>query len=304
MNNPNFKLLWTYQLGGKMTKPVFPKNLLSTTINNENEAWLQVYKNERTFAKGYFPKLVRFFHYKEFAKIPFNQFTNKEIESFITALENNNFSTDTINAQINQISGFKKYLIEKFPEKFPKDFLDDLPRFDKTSESDAIILNLKQLNLIREFNSRKIIYEYIFEMYFQNNIMKKEIYYCLPEFSNPTEFCFTFTDSFKLKYNRFVAELLEKVQKNNGIKFTDSTITEYFKSVGVFLRKQKPSAFIKTRPLNYSDIEKSRERYMVLCPNCHRLTENNSHNWVLVKYEGEKNYRLVCSVCKGEPYDN
>ena len=287
-----------------MTKPIFPQKVLSTEINENNQRWLQQYKEDNNFAKGYFPKLERFFRYKEFSNIPFNEFTNKEIELFITVLEKNNFSIDTINAQINQVSGFRKYLIDKYPEKFPKDFLYNLPRFEKTSESDAIILNLRQLNLIRKFNSRKLIYEYIFEMYFQNNIMKKEIYYCLPEYSSPTNYSFNYDNSFKLKYNKVVSELLENVQKNNGINFTDSTITEYFKSVGIFLRNQKPSAFLMARPLNYSDIEKSREKYLMLCPNCHRLTESKAHSWVLVKYNEEENYRLVCSVCKGESDDN
>jgi hypothetical protein len=160
-----------------------------------------------------------------------------------------------------------------------------------------------QINLIREFNKQNWVYEYIFEVYFQLGIKKKEITVCHPNNSNKNRSCFKPSEGQEIKYNSKIAQLLE-TRKDQDIKLTQVIANYYLSKVTDFLRQQEPSAYKKERTLNYFDIKKSHQKYIFTCPSCGQLTENNAKSWVLAKTGQEPDFRLACSECKGAFYGN
>ena len=286
-----------------MEKPVFPKELMNDHMNESNKKWLTEYKSETDLDKGYYQKLENFFKFCDYENMPFNVFTVSDIEKYVGVMVDNNYKEDTINALPGALSGFKNFLIKKHPTIFSKNFLSDLPTryFESGDPSDAFALSTTQINLIREFNKQNWIYEYIFEVYFQLGIKKKEIIVCHPNNSDKKRAFFKSPEGQEIKYNSKIAQLLE-LQKDQDINLTQVIANYYLSKVTEFLRQQEPLVYEKERTLNYLDIKKSHKKYVFSCPSCGQLTENNAKSWVLAKIEQGSDFRLACAECKGVFY--
>ena len=127
---------------------------------------------------------------------------------------------------------------------------------------------------------------------------------CVPQNADHKKHCFCLNDK-TIRYNEKINQLLDKVENVDELEMKMQNIDyHYFKKVTTYL-KSIAGVWKKERSLNYSDILKSHEIYMIKCPNqnCGELSENFQKNWVLVKTEFDTEYRLVCSQCKGEPYE-
>lgn len=287
-----------------MGKPIFPKELMNDTLNESNKQWLDEYKNETNLTKGYYQKIENFFKFRDFQNLPFNIFTVSDIEKYVGIMVDNNYTEDTINSLPGALSGFKNFLIVKHPTIFSKDFLSDLPTryFDDSDPSDAFALSVTQINLIREFNKQNWGNEYIFEIYFQLGIKKKEISICHPSNSDKKHSCFKSPNEKEIKYNAKIAQLLESAPQNQVLKLNEVSVNYYLLRVADHLKQQMPPAYLKERPLNYLDIKKSHQKYVFACPSCGQLTENNARSWVLAKTGQEPDFRLACSECKGVFY--
>lgn len=288
-----------------MGKPIFPKELMNDHMNESNKKWLDEYKSETDLGKGYYQKIENFFRFRDYESKPFNVFTVSDVEKYVGVMVDNNYKEDTINALPGALSGFKNFLITKYPTIFGVDFLSNLPTryFENGDPSDAFALSVTQINLIREFNKQNWVYEYIFEIYFQLGIKKKEITVCHPKNNDEKQACFKSPEGEGIKYNSKIAQLLE-IQKKRDVNVTQVVANYYLSKVTDFLRQQVPPAYEKERTLNYLDIKKSHQKYVLTCPSCGQLTENNAKSWVLAKAEQEPDFRLACFECKGVFYGN
>lgn len=289
-----------------MGKPVFPKELLGEQIEQSNKKWLDEYKKETSLTKGYYQKIENFFKFLDYQNMPFNKFSVADIEKYIGIMVDSDYSEDTINALPGALSGFKSFLIGKYPNIFNNDFLLDLPSryFDGDNPSDAFVLSLNQINSIREFNRLDIINEYIFEVFFQLGIKKKEISICHPNNRHKEVSCFKSIDGKEIKYNAKISQLLDKLPESIEIKLSDVKVNYYLSKVTEYLKLKTPPIYLKERKLNYSDLIKSHHRYIITCPCCEQLTENIAPSWVLAKTEFESDFRLACAECKGKYYGN
>jgi len=289
-----------------MGKAVFPKELLCNEINKSNKKWLDEYKKETNLGKGYYDKIKNFFRFRDYQNMPFNTFTKADVERYIGVMVDSNFKAYTINALPGALSGFKKFHIARNPAFFGKDFLSDLPShyFENENPSDAFALDSNQINLIREYNRQNILNEYVFEIYFQLGIKKKEITICHPNNNDKKSSCFKTVNGTEIKYNAKIAELLERLPKDNELKLTEVIANYYLYKVTDYLRQQKPSAHDKERQLNYSDLIKSHKKYIFKCPYCDEFTENVAKSWVLIKTDLDSDYRLACSQCRGVRHGN
>lgn len=184
--------------------------------------------------------------------------------------------------------------------KFRKDFLIDMNNIPLGGgdPSDAKSLNLLQLSYIREYNKHNVYDEYIFEILFQLGIDKQDLNICLQKNKDVVNHCFPRKNKEPILYNAKIAELLEKVQNDELIMKRIRGIDQrYLKNATEFLRRK--GVYNKDRQLNYSDIHKSYEAYIINCPNCGTPFENLSKYWVLAKAVIDEEYQLVCSLCKG-----
>lgn len=284
-----------------MPKAIFPKELLCNEINEINKTLLNDYKKETNFSRGYYQKLEKFFKFIGYQNLPFNSFTKANVERYIEVMVDNNFSEDTINTLFGALSGYKNFHIKKNPSLFRKDFLFDLPInfFKNVKPSDAFAFNQIQLNLIREYNRQKFQNEYIFEIFFQLGIKKKDLAICKPENHDRQSFCFRTANGKEIRYNIHIADILERVPEDQELKLTEMVTNYYLIKVTEFFRQQTPPVYFKERPISYSDIIKSHKKYILNCPFCGQFNENVAKNWVLIKTEQNAGYRLVCSQCKG-----
>lgn len=287
-----------------MAKAKFPKELKCQEIEVTNKNWLDEFKSATNFVESYYTVIENFFKFCEYKDKPFNVFsTYPDIEKYVEVMLKNQYTADSINTLNGALSGFKAFLIKQHPTIFAKDFLFDLHtlRFDDDNPSDAFALNLDQINHIREYNKGDIWDEYIFEIYFQLCIRKKEIVICHPNNNDAKSSCFK-ANGKEIKYNTKIAELLGRLPSTAEKRFTPEIANSYFLKVTKYLRIK--SVYDKERLLNYSDLTQSHTKYIFKCPNCGELTENTAKSWVLVKRELDADYRLVCSKCKGALNEN
>jgi len=284
----------------------FPKELLCDEINESNRRWLDEYKAEAELKTGYYQKIENFFRFRDYQNKPFNTFTVSDVEKYLGVMVDSDYAANTINTIPRALSGFKKFLISKHSSLFSKDFLADLPSsyFDKSNGSDFFALSLTQINLIREYNKRNILDEYVFEIYFQLGIDKQDITICHPDNTNEKRSHFIVPNGKDIRYNAKIAGLLEKLPKNNDIRLSAVIADSYLPKVTDYLRQQEPPAYNRERNLNYSDLEKSHKKYIIKCPSCGQLTENISQNWILAKLESDPDLRLACFECRGKFYGN
>lgn len=212
-----------------VAKASFPKELKCREINAINKNWLDDFRRATNFVDSYYTTIENFFKFCEFQNKPFNTFTTKpDIEKYVEIMMENGYTTDTMNSLNWALSSFKNFLIRNNPTIFPENFLADLYilRFDDDNPSDAFALSLGQINHIRDYNLHDIRDEYIFEIYFQLGIMKKEITICNPSNNTNELSCFKLGDK-KIRYNAKIAELLAKLPQNMDLKLTPELANFY-----------------------------------------------------------------------------
>jgi hypothetical protein len=287
-----------------MTKPSFPKHLKLKEIEPINKGWLESFKKKTSYKPGYYQTIGNFLKYSKYKGKPFNTFTLADVEDYIFIMWDNGYSSNRTDDVVATISSFKNFLIKN--SSFPSDFLDDILSLQvkENSISDSEPLSLFQLHHIREYNNSNIIDEFIFEIYFQLGIDKQDLAICTPQNADNEKRCFRFKGK-EIRYNQKIEQLISRIQSVDRLEMKIKNIDyRYLKNVTTHL-KSIAGAWQKERALNYSDILKSHQVYMVKCPNvkCGELSENIQQNWVLVKQDFDTEYRLFCSQCKGTPYE-
>jgi hypothetical protein len=144
---------------------------------------------------------------------------------------------------------------------------------DETPSS-SVVFSLFQLKSIRVFNLSKPEFEYIFEIFFQLGIDKKDINLCLPEYSNKVEKCFE-KGKKRIFYNSKISQILEGDLVFSEIeKISRHVDYFYFRHLTEYVIKE--GIFPEGSTITYSDIKKSHDIYILRCPNpqCGELTEN------------------------------
>lgn len=283
-------------------KASFPKELLNEFIEENNQNWINEYKTETNLDKGYYQALENFFKFKKYEKKPFNLFTTTDVSDYIEIMIDNSYSENRIDAIISNISSFKKFVVEKHPEIFSAYHLKDLPNLKignpEKKYKDSQSLNLVQLNHIKEFIKSDIRTEYIFEIFYQLNIQKRDIEVCSPKYADQQYKSFKKRDKV-IRYNDKIQELLTKIEKYPKFKATYTMVNYHFNKIEQYLKAK--GVYDLDRKLNYLDISKTHESYFLKCPNCGSEYENISVNWVLAKVDFCDDFYIVCSKCKGEP---
>jgi DNA-binding ferritin-like protein (Dps family) len=274
-------------------------------MNEENKKWFDDYKSNTNFMPGYYQKLENFLKYPLFQSRPFNSFTfEDDIEKYLEIMLLGGHQEQSINTLVGAINGFKNYLISNYPTEFGRDFLHDLPHsIFQPPSSDAFALNLTQINLIREHNKQNMLAEYIFEIFFQLGIKKKELILCQPNNLDKDNSCFKNRKGKVIRCNLKILELIEKLSITD-LRLSEGAANYHFGRITDELRNRVPPAWDKDRSLNYLDIIKSHERYIVKCPSCGGMTENIAKYWILAKLPNSADYRITCSTCKGDNYGN
>lgn len=283
-----------------MGRGAFPKELQNEKIELNNQKWIQEYRLATEHGTGYLQQLENFFRYKEFSSKPFNSFVYDDVAEYIEVMKDNDFTAYRIDTLISNIASFKRYLTEKHPENFSPNLLSNLHNLKigqyekKYAESHP--LSYTQLELAKEFIKNNIRTEYIFQIFFQLGIDKKDFDICSPDNAVMEERAFINRDK-RIVFNDVIEELLIRLKTEQGFKATTNMILDHLRKIEIHL---KDNAALETdRTIAYNDVIKTHERFFFKCPSCEQKHENTSTNWVLVKIQTSNNLYLVCSHCKG-----
>lgn len=281
-------------------KALFPKELTNHTMEENNHSWLREYKTKNNFGKGYFQQLENFFKFVRYEKKPFNLFILDDVYSYIEVMIENEFSESRINMLVSNLSAYRNFLVDQYPEHFSINFLKNINdlRLDqpekKYAESQA--LNYNQLEITKKYIKSNLRTEYIFQIFYQLGIDKKDFDICSPK--NAVIESQTFQkNNRQITYNHCISEILNKINSVPNFKATPHMIRDHLKSIELYLKEQK--AIDTSRSITYNDIIKTHERFFVTCPNCGKNRESISNNWVLVKTQHGDTLHLCCSDCKG-----
>jgi hypothetical protein len=279
----------------------FPKELMNSNIESHNINWIKEYRQDTNHKESYYQSLGNIFKYDAFSSKPFSSFALDDLNKYIEVMIDCNYGDRRILYTISIFSSFKNYLIEKHPDIFVENFLRNIKdltfkvRDNKYDESKS--LNFIQINLVHEFLQLNLKTEYIFEIFYQLGIPKKDFNTCLPEYADMQD------KKFKcgIEYTDKIQELLLKIKKVSNFSVKYGMITDHLKKIEDFLRSK--GMYKKGKTLTYKDLQKTHEAFFVKCPNCGRTFENLSEYWVLAKSENSTHFRIVCHECKGEPSD-
>jgi hypothetical protein len=259
------------------------------------------YKAITEFKDGYYQRLERLLKYLKFQDKPIDTYSLFDVEELIISMWENGYKIKTTNAYIGALRGFRKFLIEKC--SFSDDFLNGLEQYyisDKTT-FECEPFSLKQLNLIREYNKSKPEFEFIFEVFFQLGIDKKDISICSPKNCDQSQKVFS-KGKKRIFFNSKISDLLDGDLDIAKIEKVSSNVDYfYFRHLSQFLINEK-NVYPQGSQITYSEILKSHHNYIVACPNpnCREMTENICSNWVLLKTETDSDFRLYCKACKGQ----
>ena len=228
-----------------------------------------------------------------------------DITNFIGILDRLNQKTSQKNNYISAANAFRVFLLEQHPDLFDPSFLDGLISLKKQSDSspERIALNPDQLFLIRKYADvkPKPLTIYIFELYFQLGIQKKDIQYCTVQNADLEKMEFR-KDKNVIKYNNVIQNLLLKYRNElKDANLSASSASDKFETLTSWLIKNNAAGQYFDSPLCWEDVNFSHSLYILTCPVCQRKHENIASNWVLVKTEIENEYRLACVQCKGVP---
>lgn len=282
-----------------------PKKELIPEMIGENKIWFEQYKTYERANPTYIDNLSRLLRAKIYDNKPFNQFTITDIINFLAFLDRLGHKPNSKNNYVNAANSFRGFLIEKHPDLFDLAFLNDLISLIEKTEStpERIALNPDQLYWIRKYADvkSKPLTIYIFELYFQLGIPKKDIQHCTVENADLEKMHFK-TDKEPIPYNNVIQNLLLKYRNElTNANLSVNSASDKFETLTSWLMKNNVAAQYADSPLCYEDIRLSHLLYILTCPVCKRKHENLASNWVLTKTEVESEYRLACIQCKGVP---
>jgi len=283
------------------------KHLTLKEMERSNKKWFDKFQGETDHkSTGYYQTIENFLKFNKYKDKPFDTFTRADVDDYILTMWQNGYKSGRTDVVVAIISSFKNFLIRNC--SFPSDFLSDILslQVNEDSASDSIPFSLLQLHYIREYNGHNISDEYIFEIYFQLGVDKKDLSVCVPQNADRQQRCFRLKDKI-IRYNEMINQLIDKITDLDELEMKIQNVDyHYFEKVTSHLVKNFDRVWKKERTMRYSDILRSHEVYMIRCPNpsCQELSENIKQNWVLVKTEIDSDYRLVCSQCKGNPYEH
>jgi hypothetical protein len=282
-----------------------PENLLHKKVTKENELLMKEFiEAKKSYEDSYIKLLLR-------SKInqnkPLNKYTTDDIYNHIDLLEKNNYASSSIRNFLAHMRSFAAFLKENFPDDFPSEYLDglndipaDITINNPKSKFIAFELNIHQLDAIREYISDKRKTQFIFELYFQLGIDKQDVpRYCKNNY-NSKEKAFYEDGELLKECTPLLAEIISSMSDKDWFGHIGNThyhlkkITDYLITKGLFADSEN---------LTYSDIVKTRDRFFLQCPYCHRDVENIQENWVLVKAGENGSTRLCCVLCKGGMLD-
>lgn len=283
-------------------KAKFPKELLADTIESNNQRWIDEFYRDKGLTNSYYQSLKNFFRFIKFSNKPFSLFTLSDIYDYLEVMIENDYGVRRINGVLSFLASLKDFLIEKYPQTFSPHFLADISKI-KIENPDKKYFDYKPLNLIqlsyaREFMQQDLRIEYIFEIFYQLGIQKKQFNICSLKYADQETMVFRHKDTI-IHYNEKIQELLSKIGALNEFKVDYTMISFYLNRLEEYLKSK--GVYDQNKTLTYSDIQKTHERFFVSCPNCGRKNEMISKNWVLTKTNLDNEYFLVCSTCKGEP---
>lgn len=284
-----------------MSKATFPKELLKDEIEIKTQTWLEVYKSKTNFDKGYYQKLENFFKFIKFTNKSFDQFEIHDIEEYLEVLYDNDYSVSLIDSLISNLSSFKTFLINEYPETFSQYFLSDILQLkigqkDK-KYADSRPLTYRQLTMTKLFIKSNIRTEYIFQVFYQLGIDKKDFHCCTPKNALRYERAFV-KDNLRIEYNSVIEELIERASRDSNFKATPNMITDHLKSIQLYLSEN--NLLDPEQTITYNDVIKTHQKFFLKCPNCERKAESISNNWVLVITDYSDEMHLTCVDCKGQ----
>ena len=171
-------------------------------------------------------------------------------------------------------------------------------------------LSEDQIYTIRRFFSvhrDEKYYEALFEIYYKTGIGQNEIIKYIKSWKNKRNE-FPNLDVEKLsKESTFVinplldelgGNIVEKLLELNDSNINDkipSELANLSRSLIEFNSQCFPGVFNLTSTV----IKRTHEKFFLACPKCGSKVENLAENWVLVRFDKDPEYRLVCSKCKG-----
>ncbi len=235
------------------------------------------------------------------SKKPFNDFTIEDLKVYVTILEKFNGKPKTIQRHLSWISSFKDFLVSNYKEFFPPDFLSDYETLKKTykSEPKGQPFNLLQLDHIRKYREQNPKSGYCFELFFQLGIDKNDIRYCLPQNLDRQRWEFKRPDGTVIPLNNGLIELIKDTENIDILTISYDMVNNHLRNITDYL--ESINQYTRGRNINLYDIEETRKMFFLNCPNCNRVFESFSDNWVLAKTDIGGHYHLVCNVCKGKP---
>lgn len=282
-----------------------PKKELIPELNGDNKIWFEEYKTYERANPTYIDNLRRLLRAKIYDNKPFSMFTIIDIMNFLAILDRLGHKPNSKNNYVNAANSFRGFLIEKYPGMFGSNFLGELISLIEKNEStpERIALNPDQLYWIRKYADvkSKPLTIYIFELYFQLGIPKKDIQFCTVENADLEKMHFK-TDKEPISYNNVIQNLLLKYRNElANANLSVYSASDKFETLTSWLIKNNVAGHYADSPLCYEDIRLSHSLYVLTCPVCQRKHENLASNWVLAKTKIETEYRLACIQCKGVP---
>lgn len=272
---------------------------MATNLN-----WLNEYSIDKQISNNERSLLLQFISFNNFASKPLKNFEVEDVKSYTEMQINSDCSPASALNVIAQVKKLYEYLAKKYPTEFDSQFpidINSLRSLYKAPKDKGRGLNLVQLSCIRDFIADKPKIRYVFELFFQLGIDKKDLVYCTPKYlhKNKEQWSFITPEYKKIELNDYMKNLLAEYEGTDFMENNKAMVNDYLSQITNHLRKS--NVFYYNNDLNIYDIEKTRVGFFFTCPNCHKSFETFANNWVLAKTETDIEYHFVCKACKGDP---
>jgi hypothetical protein len=290
-------------------RSLFDENVLYNTINPVNQQYVDEYvkylkdqKKNKSTIERYLTAYDRVFKYKENWDVDFKDYNDDIYMRFQIKVLDLDISTDRIDFFTSVLSNLGKYLQDKYPEKFDRNFLKYIERINAETSKNIPprALKMYELDGLKEFleieNNNKAAY--VFYIYYHYDIKKADFKYFDPTKADIEEGYFEYGRE-KVYFTNEIYDALNRGKKIDSFKL--STVDYYFAIMTKHM--QDKGYFSKEQTFTFDNIKLTRNRYRMKCPCCGKMSENISENWVLVRLEDSKLKQIVCRKCKGEKYN-
>lgn len=237
------------------------------------------------------------------SKKAFNDFVIEDIKAYVDLFASYKYAPQTIANQLSCISKFCGFMVSRYPQLFAYNFLEGINTLRKPFKAGIAgqPLNLIQLSAIREYRKYDLKSAFCFELFLQLDIKKKDVELCSPANLNKERWIFE-KDGKEVSLNQSFIEFISSIENYDDMFISSYMVNNYLKKIANFLKSKN---LYDGENITLYDIEKTREKFFVHCPNCNLVFECSANNWVLARTESDTDYHIVCNVCKGRPqYEN